>query len=317
MAQGLTAIEGVKVGVASNLDGATGVTVILVEEGARAAVEVRGSAPGTRETDLLQPGRLVQEIQAIVLAGGSAYGLNAACGVMNYLEERESGFMVGTLAIPIVPSAVLFDLFVGDSAARPDQKMGYEACVNANNGPVPEGCVGAGTGATVAKINGMAGAIKSGQGSAALTRGELIVAALVAVNAFGDIYGASGELIAGPLNSKSGSMERTVDLILGKNLEGFPGNTTLGVVATNAALQSAELNKICQLAHDGLARSIWPVHTMWDGDTVFALSKGDLTADINLIGLMAAEAIETAVRRAVMTATSLAGIPALTDIASN
>ncbi len=316
MAQGITAIEGIKVGVAGDLNGATGVTVVLVEEGARAAVEVRGSAPGTRETDLLKAGRLIREIQALVLAGGSAYGLNAASGVMDYLEERGLGFPVGPLSVPIVPSAVLFDLFIGDSSIRPDQKMGYSACINATSGPVPEGCVGAGTGATIAKINGMEGAVKSGQGSAALTRGELVVAALVVVNAFGDIYSKNGELIAGPRNRESGLMERTIDLILGKEVEGFPGNTTLGVIATNASLDNAELNKVCQLAHNGLARSIWPVHTMWDGDTIFSLSRGELQADINTVGLMAAEAMENAVRRAIFTATTLSDIPALNDLAS-
>ena len=310
MVSGLTDIAGVKVGVVSNLEAATGVTVVLVESGARAAVEVRGSAPGTRETDLLKPGQLVQEVQAIVLAGGSAFGLDAASGVVRYLEEKGCGFQVADLTVPIVPAAVLFDLFIGDSQVRPDAAMGYQACLAAADGPVPEGSVGAATGATVGKIYGAAQAVKSGQGSFAITRDGLVVAALVAVNAFGDIYDRCGNLLAGPRNPESGLMEKTIDLLLSGSETGFPGNTTLAVIATNANLDSAQLTKVCQLAHDGLARSIWPVHTMWDGDTVFALSKGNVEADVNLVGLMAAEALVSAVERAALTASSLCGIPA-------
>jgi L-aminopeptidase/D-esterase-like protein len=310
MASGLTDIAGVKVGVVSNLEAATGVTVVLVESGARAAVEVRGSAPGTRETDLLKPGQLVREVQAIVLAGGSAFGLDAASGVVRFLEEKGCGFQVADLAVPIVPAAVLFDLFIGDSQVRPDAAMGYQACLAATDGPVPEGSVGAATGATVGKIYGAAQAVKSGQGSFAIARDGLVVAALVAVNAFGDIYDRCGNLLAGPRNPESGLMEKTIDLLLSGSETGFPGNTTLAVIATNASLDSAQLTKVCQLAHDGLARSIWPVHTMWDGDTVFALSKGNVEADVNLVGLMAAEALVSAVERAALTASSLCGIPA-------
>lgn len=314
MVTGLTDIEGIKVGVASYPQAVTGVTVVLVEEGARGAVEVRGSAPGTRETDLLNPGQLVRELHAVVLSGGSAYGLDAAGGVVKYLEEIGSGFTVGPLVVPIVPAAVLFDLFIGDPYVRPDADMGYLAASNATDGPVPEGSVGAGTGATVGKINGMACSVKSGQGSAALKKDDLIVAALVVVNAFGDIYNEDGALLAGPRNTATGRMDKTVDLMLDKGSEGFPGNTTLGVVATNASFESAELAKICCLAHDGLARSIWPVHTMWDGDTIFALSKGSVDADLNLASLMAAEAIATAVRRAALNAVSLGDVLSLRDL---
>lgn len=313
MTSGLTVIKGIRVGVVSNPEGVTGVTVVLIEDGARAAVEVRGSAPGTRETDLLRPGQLVEEVQAIVLAGGSAYGLDAATGTVRYLEEKGCGFPVGQLVIPIVPAAVLFDLFIGDSSIHPDAEMGYQACLAASDGPVPEGSVGAGTGATVGKIHGMQQAVKSGQGSSVLQNGDLVVAALVVVNAFGDIYDRNGSLLAGPRNTGTGLMEKTVDIMINSGTAGFPGNTTLGVVATNAAFNSTALNKICQLAHDGLARSIWPVHTMWDGDTIFALSKGAVKADINLVGLMAAEAVATAVERAALSATTLGGIPAIGD----
>lgn len=314
MAPGLTDIKGIKVGVASDLQAATGVTVVLIEEGARAAVEVRGSAPGTRETDLLGSCQLVREIQALVLSGGSAFGLDSVSGVMKYLEEAGCGFPVGPLVVPIVPAAVLFDLFIGDCNIRPDAAMGYQACHTASAGLVPEGSIGAGTGATVGKINGMTGAIKAGQGSSAINRDGLVVAALVVVNAFGDIYNDDNTLLAGPRHSETGKMEKTVELILNKKSGGFPGNTTLGVVATNASFDNSELKKICQMAHDGLARSIWPVHTMWDGDTIFALSKGNLDADLTAVGLMAAEAVAAAVRRAALTAASLAGVPALADL---
>lgn len=313
MTSGITAIKGIRVGVASDLEAATGVTVVLVEDGASAAVEVRGSAPGTRETDLLSPGQLVEKVQAIVLAGGSAYGLDAAGGVVKYLEEKGCGFPVGHLVVPIVPAAVLFDLFIGDGSIRPDAEMGYQACLAASDDPVPEGSVGAGTGATVCKIYGMQQAFKSGQGSAVINNGDLVVAALVVVNAFGDIYDRKGKLLAGPRNPETGLMEKTIDLLINAGKTGFPGNTTLGLVATNAALNSTALNKVCRLAHDGLARSIWPVHTMWDGDTIFALAKGAVEADVNLVGLMAAEAVTTAVARAVLTATSLGGIQAIGD----
>ncbi len=311
---GLTAVKGIKVGVASNPGAATGVTVVIAEDGMRAGIEVRGSAPGTRETDLLKPGQLVNEIHALVLAGGSAFGLDAASGVVRFLEEQNCGFMVAPFCVPIVSAAVLFDLFIGDGTIRPDAEMGYQACLVAGDGPVPEGSVGAGTGATVGKLYGTGGAIKTGQGSAVRRKGDLIVAALVAVNAFGDIYDADGTLLAGPLNPQSRKMEKSIDLMLNQELPGFPGNTTLGVIATNAYFEGAALEKICRMGHDGLARSIWPVHTMWDGDTIFAVSKGNIAADLTLVSLMAAEAVAEAVRRSAIAATSLGGVPALSDL---
>ncbi len=314
MGNGLTDIKGVKVGVASKPEAATGVTVVLVEEGARAAVEVRGSAPGTRETDLLKPGQLIEEIQGLVLAGGSAFGLDAVTGVMRYLEERNHGFPVGGFVVPIVPAAVLFDLLIGDGRIRPEAEMGYQACLAASTDPVVEGSAGAGSGATVGKIYGIQNSVKSGQGSASLVKDELIVSALMVVNAFGDIFNQAGDLLAGPRNPETGFMERTADLMIKMSEIGVPGNTTLGVVATNAAFDSAALTKVCQLAHNGLARSIWPVHTMFDGDTIFALSKGNIKADVNLVGLMAAEAVAGAVERAALMATSLCGVPALKDL---
>lgn len=314
MIQGLTSIPGIKVGLVTDKEAATGITVVLVEGGARAGVEVRGSAPGTRETDLLRPGQLVEQVQAIMLAGGSAFGLDAASGVMRYLEETEEGFPVGPYNIPIVPGAVLFDLFIGSGDIRPDSEMGYRACKEASSAPVAEGSVGAGTGATVAKINGPLQAVKSGQGSAAIKNKELIVAALVVVNAFGDVYDRQGNLLAGPRDPDTMKMGKTIDLLIDHQQSGFPGNTTLAVVATNANLQGAALTKVCQLAHDGLARSIWPVHTMWDGDTVFALSKGDVEADVSLVGLLAAEVVSTAVERAILKAESICGVPVASDL---
>lgn len=317
MVHGLTAIDGIKVGVAENLDAATGVTVIIAETGAKAAVEVRGSAPGTRETDLLRPGQLVEEIQAIVLTGGSAFGLDAATGVVRYLEEQGCGFSADPFRIPIVPAAVLFDLYIGDGKIRPDAAMGYQACKHASAKPVPEGSVGAGTGATVGKLYGISNAVKSGQGSAVIDNGTLKVAALVVVNAFGDVYDQQGKLLAGPRNPNSGVMEKTAAVMLGSGNTGNFGNTTLGVIATNALLSKVALHKVCQMAHDGLARCIWPVHTMWDGDTVFSISMGKETADVNLVGLMAAEAISEAVRSAVLKATILAGIPTIDQLMIN
>jgi len=314
MGSGLTDIKGVKVGVASKPEAATGVTVVLVEDGARAAVEVRGSAPGTRETDLLKPGQLIEEIQGLVLAGGSAFGLDAATGVMRYLEERNHGFPVGGFIVPIVPAAVLFDLLIGDGRIRPEAEMGYQACLAASTDPVVEGSVGAGSGATVGNIYGIQNSVKSGQGSVSLYKDQLIVSALMVVNAFGDIFNQAGNLLAGPRNPETGFMERTADLMIKMSETGVPGNTTLGVVATNAAFDSTALTKVCQLAHNGLARSVWPVHTMFDGDTIFALSKGNIKADLNLVGLMAAEAVAGAVERAALMATSLCNVPALQDL---
>lgn len=311
---GITDIPGFKVGVATDLEAVTGVTVVLAEPGARAAVDVRGSAPGTRETDLLRPGQLVEQVQAIVLAGGSAFGLDAATGVVRYLEEQGRGFSVGPYSVPIVPAAVLFDLFIGNGSVRPDADMGYQACLNASDGPVPDGSVGAGTGATVGKMYGPLQAVKAGQGSASCRFREVVVAALIVVNAFGDIYDRRGKLLAGPRNPETGQMERTVDLLIGGAGVGRSGNTTLGVVATNAALSREALQKVAQMAHDGLARTINPVHTMWDGDTIFSLSLGEAEADLNLVGIMAAEVVAAAVERAVEAAVTLGAIPTAKQI---
>lgn len=310
----LTAIEGLRVGHAHDLDGLTGCTVILCPPGTVAGVDQRGGAPGTRETDLLRPLHLVEHVHAIVLAGGSAYGLDAASGVMRWLEERGIGFNVGVGVVPVVPAAILFDLDLGNPAARPDAAMGYAACQAASAEPVAEGCVGAGTGAQVGRLLGPAFACKSGLGTAALEIGDgLRVAALFAVNALGDVVDEDGAILAGTRQPPDGERfagALTVLPALARMNTGGASNTVIGVVATNAALSKEEANKVAQMAHDGLARAIRPAHTMLDGDTIFALATGSAgRANVSVIGAFAAEAAAQAIRRAAQMATSLGGLP--------
>lgn len=300
----------------------TGCTAILFDRPAVAGVEVRGAAPGTRETDLLQPVNSVQQINAILLAGGSAFGLDAASGVMRYLDERHIGFPVGSLVVPIVPAAILFDLQVGDGAIRPDAQSGYAACRAASAARPAEGNVGAGAGATVGKLFGSRSAMKSGLGTASIRAGEtgIIVAALVAVNAVGDVFDRNtGEILAGARTSDGRSFRNSVQQIVrGAPLGAQPGaHTTLGVVATNVSLTKPEATKMAQMAHDGLARTINPVHTTMDGDTIFAVATGtsQAQAELTIIGALAAEAMARAVNRAVLTATGIPGYPACRDLA--
>ncbi|MCG6921913.1 MAG: P1 family peptidase [Acidobacteria bacterium] len=321
-AGGLTDVAGVRVGHFTDERRPTGCTVILTEGGAVCGVDVRGGAPGTRETDLLDPVNLVQEVQAVVLSGGSAFGLESATGVMRFLEERGVGFPVGVGKVPIVPAAILFDLGLGDRRIRPDAKAGYEAARAASEGPVAEGCVGAGAGATVGKLLGFSRAMKSGLGTAAVTLpGGAIVGALVAVNAIGDVIDPqTGRPIAGVRTEDGRGLRDVMDALLAG--EG-PGparsgeSTTIGVVATNVTLTQAEATKVAQMAHDGVARTIRPAHTPWDGDTLFALSTGALTIDQPglLVGAVAAEVVARAVLRAVRTAAGLPGLPSATDLA--
>jgi len=291
--------------------------VVLCPEGAVAGVDVRGGAPGTRETDLLRPENLVQEIHAVLLAGGSAFGLDAAAGVMQFLEERGIGFDVQVTRVPIVCGAVLFDLAIGDSRIRPDRQMGYQACLHACAGPDVQGSVGAGAGATVGKIRGMAWAMKGGVGMDALETGSLKIGALVAVNCLGDVVDPdTGETLAGPRNGNEQPLADTETLMLrssvGKtNL--FSGNTTIGVVATNAVLTKAQAAKVASMAQDGYARTMRPAHSFVDGDTIFALSTGAVAADLNVVGFLAARVMERAVVSAVKNATSLCGVPAHAD----
>ena len=296
----ITAINGIKVGHATNEKARTGCTVILCESGAIAGVDVRGSAPGTRETDAIRPGGLVEKAHAVLLTGGSAFGLDAAGGVMQFLEERGVGFPAGPVRVPIIPSAVIFDLGVGDPKVRPDREMGYRACVNATNAQVEMGQVGAGTGATVGKGPGLQPS-NGGVGSACqVLKSGLIVGAIVIVNAVGNVFDPmTGKIIAG---AKHPETEEFVDIVKklsqqeAEDLFQTPNtNTTIGVIGTNAALAPAEVTKVAQIAHDGLARTIRPVHTMFDGDTIFALSIGTHDTPVNTVGVIAAEVMAEAV----------------------
>lgn len=323
----ITAIRGIRVGHYTDTENLTGCTVIRFgSEGATAAVSVQGSAPGTRETDLLDPVNLVDRVHAVLLSGGSAFGLDAASGVMACLERENIGFPVGQgVVVPIVPAAVLFDLHLGNPNVRPSAEWGRLACQNARALPVETGNVGAGTGATVGKLLGMDRAMKSGLGSA-LRRlpGGVMVGALVAVNAVGDVLDReSRHIIAGIRGDEAGSFLSSLDVMLGQGAgDIFPGtNTTIGIVAVNIPLTKTQLKKVAQMAHDGLARVISPVHTMYDGDTVFAVSvpgrKGvpkAASADlVNLAGTAAAEVMADAIVNAVNRAGSVSGCPAASD----
>ncbi len=313
----LTAISGFRVGHVTHLEGATGCTVILPPEGTIGGVDVRGGGPGTRETDLLNPVNHVEQVHAIVLAGGSAFGLAAADGVMQYLAENGIGYKsIPGFTIPIVPAAILFDLNLGAPDVRPDAAMGYEACSAATDEPVQQGTVGAGTGATVGKLLGMEFATKGGLGSAAIDLGDdLIVAALAAVNAVGDVIAEDGSILAGvrqPPDGKGfmGALNAFKQYVqMGVNGD----NTVIGVVATNARLSKAHVTKVAQMAHDGLARAINPAHTMHDGDTIFALATGEIPANPSVIGAFAAEAFAMAIRNGVRHAQSLAGVRAYNE----
>jgi L-aminopeptidase/D-esterase-like protein len=319
-------VGGLQIGHFTDARRPTGCTVILMDHPATAGVDVRGSAPGTRETDLLNPVNSVQAVNAILLSGGSAFGLDAATGVMRYLEENKRGLSFGGMTIPIVPAAILFDLNVGDGKIRPDAQAGYEACVRASCGRVAEGCVGAGAGATVGKLFGMASAMKSGIGTASITIGKsgFIVGAIVAVNAVGDVISReSGRILAGARNRDSSAFADTMQQLMAGVKPGSHGdaghagtNSTIGVVATNATLTKAQAEKLAQMAHDGLARVINPIHTGWDGDTIFAAATGSVTApaDISILGAVGAEVMARAVNRAVLKASGLPNLPARADL---
>ena len=314
-----TAIEGIEVGHAQNLKAATGCTVVLCKGGATAGVDVRGGAPGTRETDLLNPVNMVQKIHAVMLAGGSAFGLDAAAGVMQYLEEKKIGFDVGVTRVPIVSGAVLFDLTVGDFRVRPDKQMGYQACSQRNpTRPVRRAMSARVRARRVGKILGMGRAMKSGLGSYAVQVGDLKVGALVAVNCLGDVIDPeTGEKLAGPLNDDGQTLADTEEIMIKayadkKNL--FSGNTTIGVIATNAAFDKAQATKLASMAQNGYARTMRPAHTMFDGDTIFALSTGNVSADLSVVGLLAAYVMERAVIAAVKNAAPLCGLKCYKDI---
>lgn len=313
MLDAITDVAGIEVGHAQDYATWTGCTAVLCHPSAVVGVSVRGSAPGTRETDLCRPGTLVERADAILLAGGSAFGLEAAAGVVRWLREQGRGFDTGVTRVPIVPGAVIFDLAAGE-AAWPDAQMGYDACVAACAGPAAQGCVGAGTGASVGKVLGMARATKSGLGTASVRVGDLTVAALVVVNALGDVVSPDGAILAGPRDPETGQWIETNRLLLERGAQ-TSGNTTIGVIATDAMLRDTQAHYLAEVAHDGLARSIRPVHTMLDGDALFALATGTVARDIGvqeLLGLhvAAVTAVERAVRNAVTFATPGAGLPA-------
>ncbi len=307
----ITDVAGIEVGHYTEARRPTGCSVVLARAGAIAGVDVRGAAPGTRETDLLAPANLVQQAHAVLLSGGSAWGLDAAGGVMRWLEEHNIGLQTGYGLVPIVPGAVLFDLGVGDARIRPDAAAGYQACAAASAQAPAQGNVGAGTGATVGKLLGLARAMKGGIGTASVAAGGYTVGALIACNAVGDVFDpASGRLLAGARSEDGRRIAGTRDALLaGQSAQRLlPGtNTTIGVVATDAVLTKPQAQRLAQVAHDGLARAINPVHTMLDGDTLFALGTGrsGRDADMLLLATLAAEATARAVVNAVCAARAL------------
>ena len=316
---GLTDISGIRVGHFTDTRRPTGCTVVLVEEGAVAGVDVRGSAPGTRETDLLEPRNMVQKIQAVLLSGGSAFGLDAAGGVVQYLEEKKIGHPTRFGPVPIVPAAILYDLGIGDPSIRPDRQAGYRACQNATTGPVEEGNVGAGAGATVGKLLGRTRAMKGGLGSAAIRVGPLVVGAVVAVNAVGDVIDPkTGRILAGARSEDGKSFADSAEVLRQRpfGADARTGeNTTIGVVGTNASFDKAAMQKVAQMSHDGLARSISPVHLPADGDTLFALSTGQVEGmDLGQVGALAADVMAQAVVRAILQARGISGYPSHSDL---
>lgn len=313
----ITRVPGIRVGHFTDAAAVTGCTVLLCPPATVGAVDVRGGAPGTRETDLLSPHNLVEEVSAILLSGGSAFGLAAADGVMRWHVERGLGYRSRSGAIvPIVPAAILFDLTIGAPDTYPGADAGYQACENATATPVVMGSVGAGTGARIAAILGNERASKGGIGSASvMLPGGLIVAALMAVNAVGNVIDADGKILAGLRAADDGGFVSALDAMTALASEKLPEreNTVIGVVATNGALNKAQLQKVAQMAHDGLARAVNPAHTMFDGDAIFALATGGKSADTTLVGAHAAEMVAKAIRRAALQATSLAGMRAVRD----
>jgi L-aminopeptidase/D-esterase-like protein len=310
-------IPGIRVGHAQDEEAGTGVTVVLCEEGVTAGVDVRGGGPGTRETDCLNPVNFIEKVHAICLSGGSAYGLDSASGVMQYLEEQGKGLPVGVGIVPIVPGAVLFDLPVGRPDIRPDKAMGYQACLNARGDNRAQGNVGAGTGASVGKTRGPFSVMKGGLGIAGRRLGDLIITAIVAVNCYGDVIDPrTGKIIAGTLEEDGINFADSMKVLCGDTIVNpLAGtNTTLGVVASNARLTKSQAAKVAQMSHDGFARAINPIHTMYDGDTIFCLATGEVEADITTLGSVAAEVMAEAIVNGVKAANSAYGLPGYKEI---
>ncbi|KHE71179.1 P1 family peptidase [Halobacillus sp. BBL2006] len=314
----VTEIEGFRIGQSTNSKAGTGCTVILCENGAVTGVDVRGGSPGTRETDLLKSENLVNQIHGCFLSGGSAFGLDVGAGIMNFLEEREIGFDVSVAKVPIVPGAILFDLMVGESKARPDGKMGYEACVDAYRKHLfQDGNYGAGTGASIGKALGPAHAMKGGIGSFAVQIGSLKVGAIIAVNSFGDVIDpTTGQVIAGIQEDKKllSTEEVLINQIHDSQTNRFSGNTTIGTILTNASLDKSTANKLASISQDGLARTIRPSHTFVDGDTLFTMTTNEVEVDLNGLGLISAYVVEKAVIRAVKAAEAAFGLISANDI---
>ncbi len=318
IAGSLTDVAGIRVGHYTDPVAVTGCTVVLCERGAVPGVIVSGASPGGREIELLKPGYSIGLVHAVLLSGGSAYGLDAAAGVMRYLEERGAGFDTVAGIVPIVPTAIIYDLSVGNGRVRPTPDNAYAACLVANESAVLEGSVGAGTGATVGKCLGIEYATKGGVGMASVPLGGGgVVAALIVVNAWGDVISPdTGRVIAGPRDSSTGAFLRTSNLLKQRRMRRpFPtSNTVIGVVATNVRLRKEQAHRLAQMAQVGLARTLDPCGSMYDGDTLFVLSMGDSRCDMNALGVGAVEAVAAAVQRAVREAVSLGGVPALRDV---
>ncbi len=307
----LTDVPGIRVGHMTDTDALTGCTVILCPPNTIGGVDQRGGAPGTRETDLLRPTHMVEYVHGIVLSGGSAYGLGVADGVMRYLEEQGIGYPVNEFVVPIVPTAILNDLRFGNGRVRPTPEMGYQAAQNATEAAVQMGNIGAGIGCRVGAFKGNALATKGGLGSASVNIGDgLIVAALVAVNAVGDVVADDGAILGG-IRKPEGGFANMLDVLRGLARDETPparDNTVIGAIATNAKLTKDETNKVAQMAQNGLARAIRPANTMYDGDTIFALSTGEIPANVNVIGAFAAEVMAQAIRRGIYNATTIGGV---------
>ena len=310
---GIMEVGGFRIGHAQDVDAATGCTVLLLDQMSPAGLDVRGGGPASRESQILSPVAHAEAINAVLLSGGSAFGLDAAGGVMKYLEERNMGFDVGITKVPLVSQSCLFDLSVGRVDVRPDASMAYAACENASYEAPAEGNVGAGTGCSVGKYRGMGRAMKSGFGTYAIQAGPYKVGALAAVNALGDIY-EEGKIIAGLRSADGASLSSTLEELFA-DISALPsGNTTLGIIVTNAKFHKTQLTKIAGMAHNGYARAIRPVHTTADGDSIYALSVGQVPGDVNVIGAMAAYAMEKAIVRATRAAEGAYGLPGCKDL---
>lgn len=314
-----TDIHGIKLGHMQDTSAGTGCSVVICENGATAGVDVRGGSPATRETDLLNPVNMVNQIHAVVLSGGSAFGLDSCSGVMKYLEEKKIGFDVQVTKVPIVCGACLFDLVVGRHDIRPNLEMGYKACENANNIECKNGNIGAGCGAAVGKYNGIDNAMKGGLGTYAVEVGDLQIGAIVAVNCLGDVVDPkdSSKIIAGMIDKESNKFLDTEKTMINNyhdrtNL--FSGNTTIGAIVTNAKFNKAEITKIASMAHNGFGRTMRPAHSIYDGDTIFALSTGDVEADLSVVGLLAAQVMEKAIINAVKCADSAYGLKSYKEV---